>query len=141
MAKVVPVLGAAGFSTDLNIKADEVLSNFYITLRSQSDMFRGSVVSLSDIIARYGNSEIEVARETREKLLPYLERQFDEVNLDVTSSSTIDSIQLQISVILRDGNRSIDIHHVVTSKDSKIRSIIDLQNDGKPIKLADQIIK
>lgn len=39
MAKVVPVLGPAGFSSDLMIKADEVMANFYIGQRSQSDMF------------------------------------------------------------------------------------------------------
>jgi hypothetical protein len=141
MAKVVPVLGPAGFSSDLTIKADEVMANFYIGQRSQSDMFRGFTVSLSDIIARYGNSEIEVVRELRSKLEPYLERQFDEVTLDVTSTSTDTSIQIQISAMLRDGNKSVDIAHVVSSADSKIRSIIDLQNDGRPLRLADQLFK
>lgn len=142
MGKVVPVLGAAGFSSDLVVKVDQVMSNFYICQPSQSDFFRDNIASLGGIIAMHGNSEIACVREIREKFGPYLSRQFDEViQLDINSSTTTDGgIEIQITAIVRDGNKSIDIAHVVSSKDSKIRSIIDLQNDGRPIKFADQIL-
>jgi len=132
MPRIIPVLGSPGFASDLTIKADEALSNFYITQRSQSDMYRGSVVSLGDIISRYGNNPQELESEVRRVLEPYFQRQFDEVTLTVTTTTKDSSIDLQISAILRDGNKSIDLQHVVTSTDSKIRSIIDLQNDGTP---------
>ncbi|MNZ32846.1 hypothetical protein D3C78_501840 [compost metagenome] len=137
MARVVPVLGSAGFATDLTIKADEAMANFYITQRSQSDMYRGQLVSLGDIVAQYGNSPIDLKNQTRKVLQGYFERQFEEVTLDVNTVVKGPSIDLQLSVILRDGGKSIDIHHVVTSADSKIRSIIDLQNNGKPFISAD----
>lgn len=137
MARVVPVLGSAGFATDLTIKADEALTNFYISQRSQSDIYRGAIVSLGDIISRYGNSPSDLETEVRETLEDYFGRQFEEVNLDVKTVTKGPSIDLQIGAILRDGDKSIDIQHVVTSSDSKIRSIIDLQNDGKPFILAD----
>lgn len=140
MAKVIPVLGPSGFASDLTIKVDEAFSNFYIAQMSQSDMFRFNTASLGAIIAKYGNSELEVTRELRQVLDIYLSRNFDEVTLDVTSTSTDSSIQIQLSCILRDGNDQIDIRHVISAKDSKIRSIIDLQNDGRPIKWADNII-
>lgn len=137
VTRVIPVLGSAGFATDLTIKADEALTNFYISQRSQSDMYRLSIVSLGDLIAKWGNSPIDLERETRSVLEDYFERQFDEVTLDVTTVVTGNSIDLQIGAILRDGDKTIDIQHVVSSADSKIRSIIDLQNDGKPFILAD----
>lgn len=137
VTRVIPVLGSAGFATDLTIKADEALTNFYISQRSQSDMYRLSIVSLGDLIAKWGNSPIDLERETRTVLEDYFERQFDEVTLDVTTVVTGNSIDLQIGAILRDGDKTIDIQHVVSSADSKIRSIIDLQNDGKPFILAD----
>lgn len=137
MARVIPVLGSAGFATDLTIKADEALTNFYVSQKSQSDMYRGSIVSLGDIISRYGNSPMDLENEVRDVLEDYFSRQFDEVNLDVNTVVKGPSIDLQIGAILRDGDKSIDIQHVVTSSDSKIRSIIDLQNDGKPFILAD----
>lgn len=137
MARVIPVLGSPGFATDLTIKADEALTNFYISQRSQSDIYRGSIASLGDIVAQYGNSSMDLESEVRDVLDSYLSRQFDEVTLDVNTVTKGNSIDLQISVILRDGTKSIDIQHVVTSSDSKIRSIIDLQNDGKPFILAD----
>lgn len=138
MARVIPVLGSAGFAKDLTIKADEALSNFYICQRSQSDMYRGSIASLSDIISRVGNNPSELQAETRRVLESYLTRQFDEVvDLTVKAVEKGASIDLQITVILRDGARTIDISHVVMSSDSKIRRIVDLQNNGKPIYLAD----
>lgn len=139
MARIVPVLGPAGFASDLTIKADEALANFYIAQRSQSDMYRGSVASLSDIISRVGNNAMDLESETRRVLEAYLQRQFDEVTLDVTTVTRGSSIDLQISAILRDGEQSLDLQHVVTASDSKIRSIIDLQNHGRPFITADRI--
>ncbi len=132
MARVIPVLGAAGFATDLTIKADEVMSNFYITQRSQTDLYRGQVTSLSSIVSQFGNNRLELENEVRLRLQNYLDRQFDSAELDVSALSTPSGIDLQISAILRDGDKSIDLKHVVSSANSKIRSIIDLQNDGKP---------
>lgn len=132
MARVIPVLGAAGFATDLSIKADEAMANFYITQRSQTDMYRGQVTSLSSIISEFGNNRMNLENEVRRVLQNYLERQFDSVELTVSAESTLTSIDLQISAILRDGNKSIDLKHIVSAVNSKIRSIIDLQNDGRP---------
>lgn len=137
MARVIPVLGSAGFATDLTIKADEALTNFYVSQKSQSDMYRGSIVSLGDIISRFGSDAMGLENEVRDILEDYFERQFEEVTLDVNTVTKGNSIDLQISAILRDGTKTIDIQHVVTSADSKIRCIIDLQNDGKPFILAD----
>lgn len=136
MPKIIPVLGGAGFASDLAVKADQAISNFYITLRSQSDLYRGSVTSLSDIIANYGSNRLRLRDEVKQSLGLYLERQFDDVDLVVNAEETTDGgIELQISLILRDGDRYVDIQHLVSSKDSRIRSIVDLQNEGRPIDL------
>lgn len=137
MAKVIPVLGSAGFASDLFIKADEAMTNFYLSQASQSDIYRGSIVSLGELIAKWGNSVVDLETQVRIVLGDYLERQFDQSDLTVRTVLTGSSIDLQITAILRDGNNTIDIAHVVTSKDSKIRSIVDLQNSGKPYFTAD----
>lgn len=133
MARTVPVLGPAGFTTDMVIKADHAMSNFYITLPSQTDIYRGSVTSLGDIIRRYGNDALQVEQEMQRSLTGYLERQFEEVSVSVTAVTHADRIEIQITAILRDGEKNLDLHHVVTATDSKIRSIIDLQNNGRLI--------
>lgn len=137
MAKVIPVLGSAGFASDLFIKADEAMTNFYLSQENQSDIYRGSIVSLGALIAKWGNSVVDLEREVRMIFGDYLERQFDQSDLTVRTVVNGASIDLQITAILRDGNNTIDIAHVVTSKDSKIHSIIDLQNSGKPYFTAD----
>lgn len=137
MARVIPVLGSAGFAVDMTIKADEAMSNFYICQRSQSDMYRGNIASLGDIISRLGNNSVDLPTEVQRVLSAYLERQFSSVDLDVKATVQGSSIDLRITAILRDGKRSVDIAHVVSASDSKIRSIVDLQNNGKPIYLAD----
>lgn len=138
MAKVIPVLGPAGFTSDLTIKADEALSNFYITQRTQSDMYRHSISSLGSIIVETGMDEMLLENKVRSTLESYLGKQFDQVDLTVsTSVNPSGGIDLQISAILRDGEKTIDIHHVVTAKDSRIRSIINLQNEGRPFIHAD----
>ncbi len=137
MSRVIPVLGPAGFASDLTIKADEALTNFYVSQRSQSDMYRGNITSLGDLIARLGNNRTELENATRLALQSYLERQFDSVDLTVNAVEKGSSIDLQISAILRDGDKSIDIAHVATASDSRIRSVIDLQNEGRPFIPAD----
>lgn len=137
MARVIPVLGSAGFAVDMTIKADEAMSNFYICQRSQSDMYRGNIASLGDIISRLGNNSVDLPTEVQRVLSAYLGRQFSSVDLDVKANVQGSSIDLRITAILRDGKRSVDIAHVVSASDSKIRSIVDLQNNGKPIYLAD----
>ena len=137
MARVIPVLGSAGFATDMTIKADEAMANFYISQNSQSDMYRGAIASLGGIIAKLGNNPVDLPTEIQRVLSGYLQRQFEYVDLTVKADVKGSSIDLRITAILRDGKRSIDVAHVVSATDSKIRSIIDLQNHGKPIFLAD----
>lgn len=137
MAKVIPVLGKAGFVTDLAIKADEALSNFYLTQQSQSDSFRGGLVSLAALLQKYGNNERILVEETTNLLQPYFDRQFDACNLKVVATLTGPNINLQIDAILRDGNDEITLVHAVTYTNSKIQSIIDLQNTGREIIPAD----
>ena len=137
MAKCIPILDANGFSTDLPIKVDEAMSNFYVTQRSQSDSFRGKVVSLSHLIQKFGNDPRQLQEQTQTILGAYFQRQFDGVDLRVTTEVKGPSIDLQIDAILRDGDEQINLVHAVTYTNSKIKSIIDLQNNGKEIIPAD----
>lgn len=137
MAKVIPVLDPQGFVTDLAIKADEALCNIYITQRSQTDSFRDQVVSLADIIKRFGSNSRQLVDHCQETLQSYFDRQFEECNLKVTAYEDGPSIDLHIDAILRDGTEQINLVHAVTYTNSKIKSIIDLQNNGKEIIPAD----
>lgn len=138
MAKVIPVLDPNGFVTDLIIKVDQAMSNFYITQRSQTDSFRGQLVSLSDLVRRFGDNTRKLQEETTQLLQSYFDRQFDEATLNVKAVDTPGSgIDLQIYAILRDGNNEVNIAHSVSATNSRIKAIIDLQNDGKEIINAD----
>lgn len=138
MAKIIPVLDPNGFVSDLIIKVDQAMSNFYITLRSQSDSYRGQLVSLSDLVRTYGDQPRQLQERTRELLQTYFDRQFDEATLNVKAAEIGGSgIDLQIYAILRDGTNEVNIAHSVTAANSRIKSIIDLQNEGKAIVFAD----
>lgn len=139
MAKVIPVLDSNSFITDLPIKADEAMSNIYITQRSQTDAYRGQLVSLADMIKRFGSDPRQLKDHVQETLQSYFDRQFDECNLKVTAFEVGSSIDLHIDAILRDGTEQINLVHAVTYTNSKIKSIIDLQNDGKEIIPADML--
>lgn len=137
MAKIVPVLDSNGWVTDLPIKADQALCNIYLTLRSQTDSFRGHLVSLADMIRQFGNNPRQLVDHVQETLQGYFDRQFEEANVKVSATETGPSIDLQIDAILRDGTEQINLVHAVTYTNSKIQSIIDLQNNGKEIIPAD----
>lgn len=138
MVATIPVLGPAGFTTDINIKADEALANFYISQRSQSDLYRHSTSSLGSLVAAYGNDAITMEREVKETLDNYLGRQFEQADVTVDAHDLdTGGFELRISVILRDGDTALDIRHMVETEESKIKSIIDLQNHGKPFIHAD----
>ena len=138
MAKIIPVLDPNGFVSDLIIKVDQAMSNFYITLRSQTDSYRGNLVSLADLIREFGDNPRQLKEQATIILQGYFDRQFDEATLNIKAVDTPGSgIDLQIYAILRDGNNEVNIAHSVTAANSRIKAIIDLQNDGKEIINAD----
>jgi hypothetical protein len=61
------------------------------------------------------------------------------VDLKVETIVKGPSIDLRIDAIIRDGSNSINLVHAVTATNSVIKSIIDLQNNGKEIIPADSI--
>lgn len=137
MAKIIPMLDQKGFVSDISIKADQALSNFYISQRSQSDFYRGKIISLADLIRRFGSEPTALRDNVQRQLEGYLTRQFDSVDLKVETIVTGPSIDLRIDAIIRDGSNSINLVHAVTATNSVIKSIIDLQNNGKEIIPAD----
>ncbi len=137
MAKIIPIIDRKGFVTDLVTKADQALSNLYLTQRSQTDSYRHHMVSLADIIMQYGNSPRDLVTYTTTILQAYFDRQFEECTLSIYTKENGPGIDLHIDAILRDGNEQINLVHAVNYTDSKIKSIIDLQNLGKEIIPAD----
>ena len=137
MAKIVPIFDRKGFITDLVTKADQAMCNLYLTQRSQTDSFRGHVVSLADIIMQYGNNTRDLVNNTTTILQGDFDRQFEECTLSIYAKENGPGIDLHIDAILRDGNEQINLVHAVNYTNSKIKSIIDLQNQGKEIIPAD----
>lgn len=137
MSKVIPVLGSKGFVKDLLVMVDEAMTNFYLSQRSQSDSWRGNITSLSDLIRLHGNDARDLKTHAQLALDSYFGRQFVYVDLKIDVIDNQTSLDLQIDAILGNGVDQVNVAHVIMSKDSVIKSIIDLQNNGAEVIPAD----
>lgn len=130
----VPTLSSSGWVVQISEKADKLLSYFFTSEASQSEVFVGSISSLPDIIKKCGHDDLELRSTMERTMRIYLERYFSAVDIVVTVESPEDgSADNRTNVIVHvkvyeEGN-AYEVGHLIEVVDSAIQRII-LQNNG-----------
>ena len=128
-----PTLSPQGWVTDVNNKADVLLSWFYESMHSQSYVYGDKVSSLQYLLQKYGNNITIFIQKLQDALELYLGRYYDVATATVTSDST-DITNLGTTSIVRihcsvmEGGITYSMGGLLTVANSKITSISKLIN-------------
>lgn len=128
-----PTLSPQGWVTDVNNKADVLLSWFYESMYSQSYVYGNKVSSLQYLLQKYGNNITIFIQKLQDALELYLGRYYDVATATVTSDST-DITNLGTTSIVRihcsvmEGGITYSMGGLLTVANSKITSISKLIN-------------
>ena len=132
--KPVPTLTMAGWKKEIRDKADSLMSYFFYSDASQSNIYLGHITSLPKIIEQYGNDKNLIRSQMQTALHVYLSRYFEyvEVNVDVVipEDATDNRMEILTSVIVGENGVKYDMSRLLRSKYGKIVEIIDRNNTG-----------
>lgn len=130
----VPTLSSTGWVNQPAEAADKLLSYFFLSDASQSQLYRGNVTALPSIIQRYGNDRNLIVRETERQLGDMLSRYFDsaDVTADVDNPVAGDEgrMNLRIIVNLKLDGQTYSLGRLITSLNSTILKIAEINNDA-----------
>lgn len=132
--KPVPSLSLSGFINELRDKSDRLMSYFFYSDASQSNVYLGEVSSLPDIIQKYGNDKDSIATEMDDALQKYLERYFDivevEVKINIPENATDNRMEILCEIIVGENGVKYDFAKILNTANGKLTTIMDRNNQG-----------
>jgi hypothetical protein len=134
MAVMIPTLTPKGFVTAVADKADAAILNFYVSLYSQTNMYRGANKPLAYLVQQHGESALGMEQALTSELTTYLSRLFDSVSVDVKATTVANGINLRLDVMVRDDGQTYSFGHQLLTTNSKIIDIVDVVNTGSLIR-------
>lgn len=138
MADITPVpsLSPDGWVTNTVMKADYLLSHFFMSEKSRSPLFPDGVSSFPWLIQKYQGDPSITARETEDTLRRYFGKYFPTVDAEVLAEAETEGsnrYQLKIYVRVVDAdNKEFILSKLADVVDSKIANILSLNNYGIP---------
>lgn len=136
MGQIVPVsaLSLDGWVTSSASKADYLLSHFFLSEYSQTQLYKGNVTSLQYLIQKYQVNPNILERETQATLEGYFSRYFPNVQAEVVcepNTTNSSQINLKIYISIQDeSGATLSVGRLVDVLDSKINKIITYNNTG-----------
>lgn len=134
MTILIPTLTPKGFVSAIADKADAAILNFYVSLYSQTNMYRGSNKPLAYLVQQHGESAIGMEAALTTELTTYLSRLFDSAIVEVKSTVVANGINLRLDVMVRDNGADYSFGHQLLTTNSKIIDIVDVINTGSLIR-------
>jgi len=142
MGNAVPTLSTKGWVTDAYYKADVILSYFFLSDASQSNVYFGRIATLPNCIKEAGNDDLALKNSINTALTQMFTSRvdskgkptgyFDNAVVDVTvkRTETGDSVNqdISISIILTEGEKKYSLGKLVNVSNSTIKTIIDINN-------------
>lgn len=130
-SNIIGSLSTEGWLKELAVKADRLLSYFFISEYSQTELYPGQISSLPYLIKQYGSNEEELRTQVSRQLQTYLSRHFEQV--DVTASTNVISetdyrLELRLNITVYDNNVQYNLGRLVQSVNSKVLSIVTINN-------------
>lgn len=130
-SNIIGSLSTEGWLSELAVKCDRLLSYFFISDYSQTELYPGEISSLPYLIKMYGSSEEELRTNVSRQLQKYLSRHFEQA--DVTASTNVISesdfrIELKLIITVYDNNVQYNLGRLVETVNSTIASIVNINN-------------
>ncbi len=132
MSSPVATLSGAGWVDSLPEKADRLMSYYFVSEASQSQLFNGTIVSLPAQVQAYGHDEQEIRYRVRDDLMRYLAPYFTDVSLDVRTdlpnANDPNRINITVDAIVTEGSQRYSLSRLITTVNSKIVEIVNINN-------------
>lgn len=130
----IATLGREGVITDPAKGLNYIMSCFFFSKFSQTAMYRGKIISLSNIIKQSGDNPLSLVQNLEEGLSELLQRYFKTVDVSVTTDRSDGpdiNVDLKVTVIPNDGGVSdtIDLGYALTVADNTFKSIVNRLNN------------
>lgn len=112
MANPVPTLSPAGWLESGVEKLDMLLGYYLTSEANQTTLYYGNITSLPLLVAKYGKDESKLTEEVENSLRVFLERYYDNIEVEVNSQEIKNSpanqygIAIKIFTTAADGTRS-----------------------------------
>lgn len=126
----VPTLSAKGYVTDVPSQLDELLSYFFTSDYSQTNVHPSNIVSLQYIIFESGNNELQLMSVIQNTLTILFEKYFDGVDVKVSINSTEeeDTYGIVLDATVVKDNIPYNVGKSIGIINSKIAEIVDYLN-------------
>ncbi len=105
--KLVPTLSGRGWLRTSAEKADQILSWFYVSDYSQSELFLGNITSFAYLVQRYGSDKNMLVTHTNDTLEAYFRRYMPNTFVSVTAKYLNEELQdgpYALNILLRGQN-------------------------------------
>jgi len=132
MGKPLPTLSSSGFVSGIAEKADRLMSYYFVSEDSQSNLYRGQITSLPKQIQLLGNDEQALTSRITKELERLLGSYFDGVEVNVTTAipNTQDPnrINVTVSATVAENGQQYSLAKLINVVNSRIVKIIDINN-------------
>lgn len=122
-----------GVITDPQAGLNYIMSCFFFSKYSQTDIYRGNVISLSKIVQQHGDNTVDVATEIERSLQTLLQRYFQVAVVEARAFDDGANIEVSIQghVITEDstGERRLDLGYSLSAADGTFKNIVDVLNN------------
>lgn len=130
MSKVIPTLSAKGFVSTVVDKAERAIAYFCVSQYSQTNLYRGNVVTLPWLVQKYGSDALEIRSQLQSALNNYLNRLFDEAQVEVVAEDDSETISLDTKIVVIDQGVRYDLGYIIRTTNNKVLDIFDINNQG-----------
>ena len=133
--KPMPSLSMDGWITSTSIKADYLISHFFVSEYSSTFLLKGEVASMPYLIQKHENVSVGLVRDVELTLKSYFGRYVPKAEVQVSSKEyEAGKYSLIIVVIVTDiEGKEFSVCRLVDVLDSKINKIAQLNNTGETI--------
>ena len=130
--KPVPTLSSDGWVTNTVMKADYLLSHFFLSEYSRTYLYLGDISSFPWILQKYKDDIYGLEDNTRQTLKKYFGRYFPKAEVDVKIKKEEGSkYAIIVVVIVTDvGGREFSVGRLADVLDAKILKVQKINNTG-----------
>lgn len=130
----VPTLSTSGWVSEIAEKADKLLSYFFVSEASQTNLYKGSITSLPEILKKHGNDEHDLRRVAQSTLQRYFALHFESAEVTVNTRPTTEEgqygLELEIDVTVLEAGKQHSLGMLVSTLNSSIMKIANINNMG-----------
>lgn len=132
--KPLATLSSSGILTSLPEIADRLMSYYFNNNASQSNLYRGNIASLPDLIMRWKDDESRMANEIQQSMQTFLKNHFENAVVYVTTEDIVEGLQgaynIRVDATIYDDNQQYSLGRILEIYQGQFKKIREIQITG-----------